>query len=160
MEVALTQHAERKSGKSLLRGRRGTIVGWQCDPRECAQRAEPALQYLPRIVYVRFHASTCDRASASGCTSSGGNCIAWQFGSLEPGVYPIVPRTEDWFADKPPARRGGSAKGGRGNVKISRCQLPLTPAGAATVHSTQGETREAVVIAGTLAVALQFPLAV
>ena len=61
-----------------------------------------------------------------------------------------MPRTEDWFADKPPARRGGSAKGGRGNVKISRRQLPLTPAGAATVHSTQGETRDAVIVAGAV----------
>ena len=142
MEVALTQHIERRSGKGLLRGRRGTIVGWQCDPREGAKPSGPYLQYLPRIVYVRFHDPKCDRASATGCTSKGGSCIEWQFGDLEPGVYPIVPRTEDWSVDKPSAKC-------RGNITVSRRQLPLTPAGAATVHSMQGETRDAVVIAGT-----------
>ena len=49
----------------------------------------------------------------------------------EPGLYPIVPKRSSWFLDKhrPKPR-----------LKITRQQLPLAPAFAATAHAAQGQT--------------------
>ena len=49
----------------------------------------------------------------------------WQIGDLPPGVYPILPDTHTWSLD--------------GN-EIKRTQLPLSPAFASTIFSTQGQT--------------------
>ena len=52
-------------------------------------------------------------------------------GTNEYGLYPIVPKSSDWFLDK-----------GRTNpmLKIKRRQFPLAPAFAITSHAAQGQT--------------------
>ena len=49
----------------------------------------------------------------------------------EPGLYPTVPVTREWFLDK-----------GRLHLQLKskRKQLPLTPAFAMTAHAAQGQT--------------------
>ena len=138
MKVALTQHIDRKSGKNLLRGRRGTVVGWELDPQEPASATRLEFRRLPRIVYVKFKSNSNSK-------------VRWRVCGLDAGVYPIIPRNEDWFVDQDVAQKGG----GRPSLRIVRTQLPLTPAGAATIFSAQGETRKAVIVAGKLRSAVE-----
>ena len=52
-------------------------------------------------------------------------------GLIEKGLYLITPRNDMWYLDK-----GRS----RPVLKITRTQLPLTPAYAMTAHASQGQT--------------------
>ena len=108
MRVALTEHIDRSEGKQLLRGTVGTVHSW----------VWPENSHRPSMVYVKFEGAT------------------WQLeGTQEPGLYPIVPRTADWYLDK-----GRKVK----FLKVKRTQLPLTPGYAMTAHSSQGKTLAAV----------------
>ena len=61
---------------------------------------------------------------------------AWKLdGITEAGVYPIVPQNAQWYLDK---KRKFKI------LKVTRTQLPLTPAYAMTAHSSQGKTLRAV----------------
>ena len=53
------------------------------------------------------------------------------------GLYPIVPRTTDWYLDR--CRKVKF-------LKVKRTQLPLSPGYAMTVHSSQGKTFPAVLL--------------
>ena len=92
MRVALTEHIDRSDGKQLLRGTVGIVHSW----------VWPENNQRPSIVYVKFDGTT------------------WQLdGTEEPGIYPIVPRSSDWYLDK-----GRKVK----MLKVKRTQIPLTPA--------------------------------
>ena len=70
----------------------------------------PEGQARPSIVYVKFEGAE------------------WQLeGLAEPGVYPIVPETKPWYLDK-----GRKVK----TLRVSRTQLPLTPAYSLTAHAS------------------------
>ena len=76
--------------------------------------------WQPSVVYVKFDGAT------------------WQLDGIdEPGVYPRHPLKRTWHLD-----------GRRSNpfLNILRQQLPLTPAYAMTVHSSQGKTLAAVLL--------------
>ena len=108
MRVALTEHIDRSEGKQLLRGTVGIVHSW------------PEDSHRPYIVYVKFEGAS------------------WQLeGTEEPGLYPIVPRTADWYLD-----RGRKVK----FLKVKRTQLPLSPGYAMTAHSSQGKTLPAVLL--------------
>ena len=110
MRVALTEHIDRSDGKQLLRGTVGTVHSW----------VWPENDQRPSIVYVKFDG------------------VTWQLdGTEEPGIYPIVPRSNDWYLDK-----GRKVK----MLKVRRSQIPLTPAYAMTAHSSQGKTLLAVLL--------------
>ena len=110
MRVALTEHIDRSEGKQLLRGTVGIVHSW----------VWPEDSSRPSIVYVKFKGAT------------------WQLeGTEEPGLYPIVPRTADWYLD-----RGRKVK----FLKVKRTQLPPTPGYAMTAHSSQGKTLPAVLL--------------
>ena len=110
MRVALTEHIDRSDGKQLLRGTVGIVHSW----------VWPENNQRPSIVYVKFDGAT------------------WQLdGTEEPGIYPIVPQSSDWYLDK-----GRKVK----MLKVKRTQIPLTPAYAMTAHSSQGKTLPAVLL--------------
>lgn len=110
MRVALTEHLDRSDGKQLLRGKVGTVHSW----------VWPENNQRPSIVYVKFDGAT------------------WHLdGAEEPGIYPIVPVSGDWYLDK-----GRKVK----LLKVKRTQIPLTPAYAMTAHSSQGKTLPAVLL--------------
>ena len=74
----------------------------------------------PSVVYVKFEGAT------------------WKLdGIAEAGVYPIVPQNAQWWLDR---RRKTPV------LKVTRTQLPLTPAYAMTAHSSQGKTLRAVLL--------------
>ena len=73
MKVALTERIDRSEDKRLLRGTVGIVHSWVWE--EGWQR--------PSVVYLKFEGAK------------------WQLeGVSEPGVYPIVARTADWWLDK------------------------------------------------------------
>ena len=110
MRVALTEHIDRSDGKQLLRGTVGTVRSWVWE----------ADSPRPSIVYVKFED------------------VDWQLeGTEEPGIYPIIPKKNQWHLDK-----GRKTK----ILKVMRTQLPLTPAYAMTAHSSQGKTLRAVLL--------------
>ena len=110
MPVRLTEHVDRSEDKHLLRGTIGFVHSWVWQP------GDPR----PSVVYVKFPDA------------------AWQLeGTEEPGLYPIIPRSSDWYLDK-----GRKVK----LLKVKRTQLPLSPAYAMTAHSSQGKTLPAVLV--------------
>ena len=75
----------------------------------------------PKVVYVKFD-----------------NSDNWALdGTPAPGIYPIYPVKREWYLD---------AKRKRSLLKITRKQLPLTPAYAMTAHASQGKTLRAVLL--------------
>jgi hypothetical protein len=108
MRVMLTEHIDRP--KQLLRGTVGIIHSWEWLPNNLR----------PSVVYLKFEDAT------------------WQLdGTLEPGIYPVVPRTTDWYLDK-----GRKAQ----MLKVQRTQLPLIPGYAMTAHASEGKTLPAVLL--------------
>ena len=104
----LTEHIDRP--KQLLRGTVGIIHSWEWLPNNLR----------PSVVYLKFEDAT------------------WQLdGTLEPGIYPVVPRTTDWYLDK-----GRKAQ----MLKVQRTQLPLIPGYAMTAHASEGKTLPAVLL--------------
>ena len=76
---------------------------------------------LPQVVYVKFE-----------------NSGHWSLSGIdEPGVYPIYPVKRQWHLD---------AKRKQKLLKVTRTQLPLTPAYAMTAHASQGKTLRAVLL--------------
>ena len=108
MRVAFTDTIDKS--KQLLRGTVGIVHSWDWLPGNLR----------PSIVYIKIEDAD------------------WQLdGISEPGVYPIVPRSSDWYLDK-----GRKVK----MLKVKRTQLPLVPAYAMTAHSSQGKTLRAVLL--------------
>ena len=117
MPVRLTEHLDRGE-KSLLKGRVGTVKGWQS---ETGVDIAPigsmhVFRKTPDVIWVDF---------ADAATT-------WQLdGVPATAVYPVQPRRAAWFLDQ--GRK-------RPVLRISRLQMPLAPAFALTAHSAQGMT--------------------
>ena len=121
MPVAMSGHIDRSEDKRILRGRVGWIDSWVLadDEQSVFENGKRVLRKLPKVVYVQFK-------------DKNNKPCSWQIdGVKKRGVYPIVPKSKDWFLDK-----------GREypQLKIHRRQLPLAPAFGMTAHSAQGQT--------------------
>ena len=129
MPVMLTDHVDRNPEKNLLRGRIGWIRSWELGDNEKSRNdsSRRSLTKLPKAVYVKF------------MVEKEGKLVdpEWKVGSLERGVYPIVPQRSEWFLDK-----------GRAHpmLSVTRWQLPLAPGFAITTHASQGQTLEAAIV--------------
>lgn len=122
MPVYLTNHIDR-SEKGLLRGKSGTLVGWQLDPREPTppKGVDHFLTHLPKCVYVQFQEEVDGKEVTPG----------WSMAHLENGVYAIAPKPEYWYLD---------ASATYSHMKIRRHQLPIAPNFGRTAYSMQGFT--------------------
>ena len=121
MPVALTDHIDRSPDKQLLRGKIGEIHSWILDEKETSvyENGVRVLKKLPKVVMVKFR------------TPTGGD-LDWRLPGLdENGLYPIVPKSGQWFLDKSRPHPV---------LKITRKQIPLAPAFAMTAHASQGQT--------------------
>ena len=123
LPVFLTNHIDR-SEKALLRGRAGTLLGWQLDDKEPQppQDRDHFLRYAPKCVYVQFHDTLTDGQQI---------LPGWSIVGLGRGVYAISPKPEYWYLD---------AKQSYSHIRISRHQLPIAPDFARTAYSMQGFT--------------------
>ena len=67
-------------GLKLYRNRECTLDGWTLHPDEASEveDGERRLSQQPRCIYVKFE-----------------RC-AWRIGDLDPGVYPLFPKTKKW----------------------------------------------------------------
>ena len=122
MPVALTDHIDRNPQKQLLRGKIGHVHSWVTDAAETSEfeHGVRILQKLPTTVFVKY------------------DDVDWTLDGLtEKGLYPICPKSSQWFLDK-----------GRQfpKLKIHRKQLPLAPAWAITAHTSQGQTLRAAIV--------------
>ena len=113
-----------RSEKALLRGRAGTLLGWQLDDKEPQppQDRDHFLRYAPKCVYVQFHDTLTDGQQI---------LPGWSIVGLGRGVYAISPKPEYWYLD---------AKQSYSHIRISRHQLPIAPDFARTAYSMQGFT--------------------
>ena len=117
MPVRLTEHLDRGE-KSLLKGRMGTVKGWQSENGVDAGAVGSVRVFKksPDVIWVDFGDAT----------------TTWQLdGVPAAAVYPIQARRASWFLDQ--GRK-------RPMLRISRLQMPLAPAFALTAHSAQGMT--------------------
>ena len=122
MPVALTDHIDRNPEKQLLRGKIGYVHSWVLHGEETSTFHQGAriLNKLPKVVFVKF------------------SDAEWTLpGLVEKGLYPICPRRSSWFLDK--SRKVPM-------LRISRQQIPLSPAFAITAHSSQGQTMRAAIV--------------
>ena len=98
----------------------GYIHGFLADDEKSVfENGKRILQKLPKVVYVEFKNKKnkpCD----------------WRIdGMIKNSIYPIVPRSREWYLDK-----GKKYP----QLKIKRRQLPLALAFGMTSHSAQGQT--------------------
>ena len=122
LPVFLTDHIDR-SDKALLRGRSGTLVGWQLHDNEPnpPKDQDHVLTRAPTCVYVKFHEKIGNKDVPPG----------WSIANLENGVYAISPNSKYWYLD---------AKKKHSHMRIRRNQLPIAPDFARTAYSMQGFT--------------------
>ena len=126
MPVALTDHIDRSREKNLLRGRRGYIHSWVLESGEAKKsefvQGRRVLQKHPKVVFVKLKKIVDGEEVDEDWTLDG---------LKEPGLYKIVPKTNNLYMDK-----------GRKNphLQITRRQIPLAPAFAMTSHAAQGQT--------------------
>ena len=121
MPVAVTEHMNRSYENRILKGRVGYIHSWVLAPDEKSHYEENVriLHKLPKVLLVHLFAKD-------------GKDLLWTLPGLTvKGLYPITPSTGTWFLDK-----------GRPHpvLRISRRQIPLTPAFAMTTHAARGQT--------------------
>ena len=84
MPVALTDHIDRNPQKQLLRGKIGHVHSWVTDKTDTSefQRGVRILEKLPKTVFVKY-----DDAD-------------WTLDGLtEKGLYPVCPKSSQWFLD-------------------------------------------------------------
>ena len=115
--VCITSVHLDRSSKSLLKGKPGTIIGWELSDKLPAGDKDVDLKRVPKCVYVQYY-ELDDMAARVPCK--------WKIGDLSPGVYPVTPITRTWLL-------------GTDN-KVSRFQLPLIPMYGRTAYSMQGRT--------------------
>ena len=106
-----------RSSKSLLKGKPGTIIGWELNDKLPVGDKDVDLARVPKCVYVQYY-ELDDMEARVPCK--------WKIGDLSPGVYPVTPITRTWLL-------------GTDN-KVSRFQLPLIPMYGRTAYSMQGRT--------------------
>ena len=123
MKMLLTDHVDRDERYLMLKGTEVEIEYIQMHPEdEKAARGQTVyiMQHLPLCVYVRKIGAL------------------WTIDSLgKPGLYPITCKHGSWYLDanrRPP------------RLRIQRRQLPLTPAFCVTVHSTQGQDKDPLIV--------------
>jgi len=82
MRVRLTSTVNKRL--KLFKHRPGIIVGWTLHPDETSvvDDGERRLSQQPRCIYVKFEG------------------VAWRIGDLDPGVYPLFPKTKKWEIGK------------------------------------------------------------
>ena len=115
--VCITSVHLDRSSKSLLKGKPGTIIGWELSEKLPAGDKDVDLERVPKCVYVQYYEKD-DLDKRVPCK--------WKIGDLSPGVYPVTPITRTWLL-------------GTDN-KVSRFQLPLIPMYGRTAYSMQGRT--------------------
>ena len=115
--VCITSVHLDRSSKSLLKGKPGTIIGWELSDKLPAGDKDVDLKRVPKCVYVQYY-ELDDMEARVPCK--------WKIGDLSPGVYPVTPVTRTWLL-------------GTDN-KVSRFQLPLIPMYGRTAYSMQGRT--------------------
>lgn len=105
--------------QDIANGSRGTVYGIVLDEREeVSEGPKVTLKYPPAYVLVKL-----DRTKAP------------KLDGLPEGVVPIVPIRKDFYINV-----------GRRRVKVTRIQLPITPAYAFTDYRSQGQTIEYVIV--------------
>ena len=122
MPVRATDHIDRE--RSILRGRRGVVVGWSPETwSESYKHGDEIIwNTLPGAVYVRFETAA-----------------KWTVAGLrEANVYPVAPQRKQWHLDKHRKRP---------MLRVTRKQYPLAPAFAITAHAAQGQTAKEKVVA-------------
>ena len=115
--VCITSVHLDRSSKSLLKGKPGTIIGWELSGKLPAGDKDVDLERVPKCVYVQYY-ELDDMEARVPCK--------WKIGDCSPGVYPVTPITRTWLL-------------GADN-KVSRFQLPLIPMYGRTAYSMQGRT--------------------
>ena len=115
--VCITSVHLDRSSKSLLKGKPGTIIGWELSDKLPAGDKDVDLKRVPKCVYVQYY-ELDDMEARVPCK--------WKIGDCSPGVYPVTPITRTWLL-------------GTDN-KVSRFQLPLIPMYGRTAYSMQGRT--------------------
>ena len=115
LPMRLTDTIER--GLKLYKHRRCTLIGWTLHPDEASEveGTERNLNFQPLCLYLKFEGA------------------AWQVGDLEPGVYPLEPRSKDWFISE------------WTKVKAKRTGFQVVPDFSATAHMLQGASLHAVI---------------
>ena len=117
MPVSATDHLGRE--RRVLRGCAGTVCGWaHAGDKSKVTRADGHVRYwaeMPAAVYVKFRTSKTWRVD----------------GIQEDCVLPVAPVQSAWFLD-------GKRK--KPQLRVSRRQLPLSPAFALTARGAQGIT--------------------
>ena len=129
MEVVATDHLCR-GDYEVLKGDKGQIVGYELHTED--KRASDhvfeghvPLRHPPSVVFVKFN----DKKWTIKMETKPGVHV-----ELEPGVYPVVPKTTSWSLAY------------AATTTISRHQLPLNPAFARTAYSMQGSTLPAAIV--------------
>ena len=110
LPVRLTSSVNRSL--KLFKQRRGTVIGWTLHPDEAsiAEGGERCLSHQPLCIYLRF------------------DDAAWQVGDLEPGVFPLFPKSSVWFVDKQQKKP---------QVKVKRTGFEMVPDFSGTGHMYQ-----------------------
>ena len=112
--MRLTDSTDRDRG--LYKGRRGRIRGWTRHPDDVPielNNGECILTHMPLVIYVYFEGAT------------------WRIGKLDPGVYPLTPKTRKWHVNK------------NQGIEARRTGYLLLPDFCSTAHMIQGATLEA-----------------
>ena len=127
MPVRLTEHIDR-SEKSLLRGRFGTVKGWQSRSKIDIPQLGPVKVFnkRPGAVWVEF---------------SGQN-TSWQLDGVFTARSSSLPNHASSSILVLYLDQGRK----RPMLRISRVQMPLAPAFALTAHSAQGMTLDGVIL--------------
>eukprot|EP00438_Fugacium_kawagutii_P012955 Skav231714 [mRNA] locus=scaffold1306:362022:371836:+ [translate_table: standard] len=113
MPVRATDHLDRKRG--ILKGCKGTVVGWSACSNESKQDGTVIWNQLPQIVFVRFDTGA-----------------SWHIeGIPETNVFPVTLQKHAWFLDHQRKQP---------KLRIWRKQFPLAPGFAITAHVAQGQT--------------------
>ena len=116
MPVFLTEHVDRSPEYGLLKGTRCILQDWVLHEEEVQDNAEEEEVMLTCMV-------PCALVSVPGAS--------WHLeGMPHPGWYPIRPVAKEWFVDREKLHP---------KLKITRRQLPLCPAFAATANFAQGQ---------------------
>ena len=123
LKMLLTDHIDRDERYQMLKGTEVEFHSIQLHPED--ERAARGAS-----VYVLQHLPVCVYVYKPGAL--------WTIGeSKSPGVYPIKAKTSSWFLDSNRACP---------RLRIQRKQLPLTPAFCVTVHSTQGQDKDPLIV--------------
>ena len=110
MPVYLTDHVDR-TDKKLLKGRTCTIANVLTDDKITS--GNDCNLTKPPTILLQFYNN-----NQPPCP--------WVIGDLAPGVYPLLPAKNEWFLGE--------------TNRILRKQLPIAPAFAQTIFSSQGQT--------------------